>query len=302
MRTSTIVMIAFAVLFGLLAVFVAQSWLNSQAEQRMRSLEANKKPLNTRTIVVAAKPLRYGNELTPQALREIEWPQESLPNGAFATIADIMKDGKRVVLAAIEPNEPLLSVKITGAGQRATLSALVRDGMKAVTIRVNDVDGVGGFVLPGDRVDVVLTRQVDKTSASNDLVLQNARVLAVDQVADERADKPTVAKAVTLEVDVVGAQKLSLASSVGSLSLMLRKAGEAATGKSRRVTLEDLNNTEATQTDGPVRTVVVRRNGVKQEISVPIDNAAPQQANDAEPRAEGATPHKPAKQKKTARH
>ena len=145
-----------------------------------------------------------------------------------------------MVLAAIEPNEPLLSVKITGAGQRATLSALVRDGMKAVTIRVNDVEGVGGFVLPGDRVDVVLTRQVDKTSASNDLVLQNARVLAIDQVADERADKPTVAKAVTLEVDMVGAQKLSLASSVGTLSLMLRKAGEASAGTSRRVTLEDL--------------------------------------------------------------
>ena len=64
MRTSTIVMIAFAVLFGLLAVFVAQSWLNSQAEQRMKSLEANKKPISTRTIVVAAKPLRFGNELT----------------------------------------------------------------------------------------------------------------------------------------------------------------------------------------------------------------------------------------------
>jgi pilus assembly protein CpaB len=265
-------MIAFAVLFGLLAVFVAQSWLNSQAEQRMKSLEANKKPINTSTIVVAAKPLRYGNELSPQLLREIAWPQDALPNGAFATIADLMNDGKRVVLAAIEPNEPVLSVKITGAGQRATLSALVRDGMKAVTIRVNDVDGVGGFVLPGDRVDVVLTRQIDKSTASNDLVLQNARVLAVDQVADERADKPTVAKAVTLEVDMVGAQKLSLASSVGNLSLMLRKAGEAAAAKGRRVTLDDLSNAEAPPDDKAVRTIVVRRNGVKQEISVPIED------------------------------
>ena len=75
MRTSTIVMIAFAVLFGLLAVFVAQSWLNSQAEQRMRSLEANKKPINTSTIVVASKPLRFGNELTAAQLNEVEWPE-----------------------------------------------------------------------------------------------------------------------------------------------------------------------------------------------------------------------------------
>jgi len=273
-RKSTIVMIAFAVMFGLLAVFVAQSWLNSQAEARMKSLEANKKPINTRTIVVAAKPLRYGNELAAQLLREVPWPQEAIPSGAFATIAEVMKDGKRVVLAAIEPNEPLLSVKITGAGQRATLSALVRDGMKAVTIRVNDVEGVGGFVLPGDRVDIVLTRQVDKGSASNDLVLQNARVLAIDQVADERADKPAVAKAVTLEVDMVGAQKLSLASSVGTLSLMLRKAGEAGAGKTRRVTLEDLNNTEA-MPEGPARTIVVWRGGVKHEITVPIDEDDP---------------------------
>jgi pilus assembly protein CpaB len=300
-RTSTVVMIAFAVMFGLLAVFVAQSWLNSAAEQRMRSLEANQKPLNTRTIVVAAKPLRYGTELAPQLLREIAWPQDDLPKGAFATIADAMKDGKRVVLAAIEPNEPLLSVKITGAGQRATLSALVRDGMKAVTIRVNDVEGVGGFVLPGDRVDVVLTRQVDKTSASNDLVLQNARVLAIDQVADERADKPTVAKAVTLEVDMVGAQKLSLASSVGTLSLMLRKAGEASAGTSRRVTLEDLNNTEAIPTDGSTRTIVVRRGGVKHEISVPVEDFESQAA--AEPKPQTVEPKKvEPKKKQSAKH
>ena len=186
MRTSTIVMIAFAVLFGLLAVFVAQSWLNSATEQRMRSLEANKKPLNTSTIVVASKPLRYGTELTPQAMREVAWPEGALPAGTFATIADAMSGGKRIVLAAIEQNEPILRIKITGAGQNATLSAVMQDGMQAVTIRVNDVDGVGGFVLPGDQVDVVLTRQDDRTIGSNEVVLQNARVLAVDQLADER--------------------------------------------------------------------------------------------------------------------
>ena len=140
MRTSTIVMIAFAVLFGLLAVFVAQSWLNSQAEQRMRSLESNKKPPSTSTIVVASKPLRFGNELTAAQLSEVEWPGKSLPAGAFTKIAD--GGGKRVALTAIEPNEPVLSSKITGPGQRATLSAMLRDGLKAATVRVNDIDGV----------------------------------------------------------------------------------------------------------------------------------------------------------------
>src|SRR4029453_9809065 len=83
-RVSNIVMIAFAVVFGLLAVFVAQAWLNNQAEMRMKSLEANKKPTVTKTIVVAAKPLRFGVELTADHLREIAWPDTTLPQGAFA--------------------------------------------------------------------------------------------------------------------------------------------------------------------------------------------------------------------------
>ena len=83
MRASTIVMIGFAVVFGLLAVFVAQSWLNTQAELRMKSLEANKKPTVTRTIVVAAKPLRFGNELTAQQLQAVPWPENALPKGAL---------------------------------------------------------------------------------------------------------------------------------------------------------------------------------------------------------------------------
>ncbi len=117
--------------------------------------------------------------------------------------------------------------------------------MKAVTIRVNDVEGVGGFVLPGDRVDVVLTRQIDKGSATTEVVLQNARVLAIDQIADERAAKPSVAKSVTLEVDTVEAQKVWLAASVGTLSLMLRKAGETAEVKTRKITLNDLGSNDA---------------------------------------------------------
>src|SRR5688572_10210234 len=109
-------MIAFAVVFGLLAVFVAQSWLDSAAENRMKSLNAQKKPIVTRSIVVASKPLRFGNELTVGHLREMAWPESDLPSGSFAKISDVLKDGKRVVLAAIEQNEPLLAVKITGAG------------------------------------------------------------------------------------------------------------------------------------------------------------------------------------------
>jgi pilus assembly protein CpaB len=272
LRTSTIVMIGFAVLFGLIAVFVAQSWLNSQAEMRMKNLEAQKKTVVTQTIVVASKPLRFGNELGAMSLKEIPWPEDAIPAGAFSKIADVLANGRRVVLTGIEANEAILSSKITGAGQRATLSATLIDGMKAVTIRVNDVEGVAGFVLPGDRVDVALTRQMDK-AATTDVVLQNTRVLAIDQTADERNDKPSVVKAVTLEVDTAAAQKLALAASVGTLSLMLRKAGEVTAESTRRISLGDLTGGVAPAAqDSRFAIVGVQRATKKEDYSVPTED------------------------------
>ena len=268
-------MIAFAVMFGLLAVFVAQSWLNSQTEPRMRSLEAsNKKPVAPAPSSSRRSRCASATSLPPRNCAK--WRgRKSRCLRRVRNDRRRLKGGKRVVLTAIEPNEPVLSSKITGPGQRATLSAMLRDGLKAVTMRVNDVDGVGGFVLPGDHVDVTLTRQVDKTNASSEVVLQNVRVLAIDQIADERLDKPAVVKAVTLEVDVVGAQKLSLAASVGSLSLMLRKAGEANARYTRRITLSDLGapSTPTAAPAGPqgVTTVAVRRASTREEYSVPIE-------------------------------
>ncbi len=278
MRTSTIVMGAFAVLFGLLAVFLAQTWLNNQAEQRLRSLEANKKPAPpAHTIVVASRALRFGDEVGAMSLRQVPWPDGALPAGAFGKIAELTS-GKRVVLMPIDVNEPILASKITGPGQRATLSAMLEEGMKAVTIRVNDVEGVAGFVLPGDRVDVVLTRQLDKNTATNDVVIENTRVLAIDQLADARTEKPYVVKAVTLEVGVTDAQKLALASAVGTLSLLLRRAGEVAIDTTRRVTLADLGKAIAPERDSRFATIVVTRpskhEAPKQdEYRVPVEGA-----------------------------
>ena len=282
MRTSTVVMIGFAVVFGLLAVFIAQAWLNSQASAR-RANELGPVQATMQTIVVAKQPLRFGVELTPAMLEEVPWPSGSLPGSTYAKISDVLKAGPRYVLAAMEPNEPVLPVKLTGPGQRATLSALVQPGMKAVTIRVNDVEGVGGFVLPGDRVDVVLTRNKNG-AASTEVVLQNARVLAVDQSADERTTKASVAKSVTLELDTVDSQKIWLASSVGSLSLLLRKAGETAETKTRQITLKDLAGGLFDSGKGDTATVVVTRASAKQEYSVPIENRLATAGADAERR------------------
>jgi pilus assembly protein CpaB len=273
-RSSTIIMIAVAAVFGLLAVFVAQSWLNSQAEARLKSMEAQKtKPTATSTLVVASKALRFGNELSESSLREMPWPVDAIPVGGYRSIQEMMiGQGKRVVLTAIEANEPVLASKITGQGQRATLSAMLGDGRKAATIRVNDIDGVAGFVLPGDRVDVMLSRQIDKGNAINDVVLKNVKVLAIDQLADERSDKPSVAKAVTLDVDIAGAQKLALASQIGTLALALRKAGDAEPTASRLITISDLGISKTDDDDsGKFATVSITRAANKQMYSVPKD-------------------------------
>jgi pilus assembly protein CpaB len=283
-RGSTVIMIAVAAVFGLLAVFVANAWLNRQAEERMRSLEAQQKPVVGDTIVVAAKPLRFGAELSSSVLREIAWPAAAAPAGSFKKIDQVLTGGRRVVLTAIEPNEPVLGSKITGPGQRATLSSMLDPGMKAITVRVNDVEGVAGFVLPGDRVDVVVTRQIEKNSALSDVVLQNTKVLAIDQIADERTDKPSVVKAVTLEVDMTNAQKLTLAAQVGTLSLALRKAGDAEEMNTRLVTLADLHVPEAKSEpdNGKYSTVAITRGATRTVYSVPHehrDGSGPQAAD-----------------------
>ena len=271
MRKSTIVMIALAAVFGLLAVFIAQSWLNHQAELRVKNMAAQK-PSSGRTVVVAAAPLRFGSQLAPQNLREVAWPEDAVPAGSFPSVQQLISGGKRIVLASIEPNEPILASKITGPGQRATLSAVIGQGMRAVTVRVNDVEGVAGFVLPGDHVDVLLTRQADKRSADTDVVLQNIKVLAIDQLADDSSEKPSVAKAVTLEVDTVSAQKLSLAGSLGTLSLVLRKAGEAAVEGTRRVSVGDLGDSSTRGDNGNYAKVVITRASKREEYSVPTES------------------------------
>nr|WP_245494657.1 Flp pilus assembly protein CpaB [Mesorhizobium sp. M4B.F.Ca.ET.017.02.2.1] len=233
-------MIVLAGVFGVLAVVLVNIWL---ANQRSAMAEAN--GVQRDTVVVAAVPLKFGDTLSADKLREIAWPAGAVPAGAFKTTNDLLAgEGAKQALQTIGANEPVLATKITGPGQRATLSAVLAEGMKAVSIRVNDVLGVAGFVFPGDRVDVLLTRTVRNSDGADqsfvDVLLQSVKVLAVDQVADESKDSPTVVKAVTVEVSTKDAQKLTLAAGAGQLSLALRQAAASNGEETARVTLSDL--------------------------------------------------------------
>jgi pilus assembly protein CpaB len=274
LRISAVLMIVVALVFGALAVFVAQSWLNSQNDARLKNMP-QPVAMKTRKIVVADAPLRFGIELTSRNLREVPWPEHAVPDGSFASVEAMLSSGKRMVLTAIAENEPILASKITGPGQRATLSAVITPGMKAITVRVNDIEGVAGFVLPGDRVDILLTRNAERGgSGSSDVVLQNIRVLAIDQIADDRIDKPAVVKAVTLEVDTVDGQKVSLAASAGTLTLALRKAGDTQAQPTRQVTTEDLGKPQKNTPNGNFSTITVMRGAKKENYSVPVESKA----------------------------
>ncbi|MCR4264849.1 Flp pilus assembly protein CpaB [Nitratireductor sp. ZSWI3] len=240
MRANSVIMILLAVVFGVVAVVLANVWLSSQ---RSQFAKAEAGPQNT--IVVAAVALRFGETLSSDRLREIPWPADAVPQGAFRTRAELLDDkGERQALTAISANEPILDSKITGPGQRATLSAVLTQGMRAVSIRVNDVLGVAGFVLPGDRVDILLTRKLRNSGGDEqafvDVLLQSIKVLAIDQLADENRNNPTVVKSVTLEVSTKDAQKLTLAADIGQLSLALRQVASNKGENTDRVTLADL--------------------------------------------------------------
>ena len=240
MKANTIVMLGLALVFGAIAVFLTNVWIAGQ--QPTTAAGASDNVVAEDTVVVAAMPLSFGDRLTLDNLREIPWPAKSLPTGAFRTREALLnsKEGARQVITSIGPNEPVLEWKITGPGQRATLSAVLEDGMKAVSIRVNDILGVAGFVLPGDRVDILLTRMKNGGNPYVDVMLQNVKVLAVDQIADDRKEGAKVVKAVTLAVTTQDAQKLTLAAGIGQLSLALREAASNAGEITQRITLKDL--------------------------------------------------------------
>lgn len=193
-------------------------------------------------VVVAARPLEHGDTLSMSALKVVDWPTESLPEGAFSAFDQIFVGQERPhrILRRIERGEAVLEAKLSGFSGRATISTNLTPGMRAVSIRVNDVSGVAGFLLPGDRVDVMLTRKV-QTDLVTGLILQNMSVIGVDQITDQTADQPVVARTVTLEADPRAAQKLALAMQVGTLSLSLRQAGETEIAPAEEIDVRDLS-------------------------------------------------------------
>lgn len=247
MRGTTVISLIVAVVLALAAVFGVRGWLASQRDRILADAVRSSDEAPRDVIVVAKKPMGFGERLTADKLDTIPWPTDRKPTGAFESIPPLVgtnDENARFVLESMEEGEPVLASKVTNPGQRAKLSTALVPGMKAVSIRVNDVLGVAGFVLPGDRVDVMLTRMMDNDEAFVDVLLQGVKVLAIDQIADDRKDQPSVVRTVTFEVSTAEAQKLTLAATVGTLSLALRNAVSTDVERPERVTAIDLGEPE----------------------------------------------------------
>jgi pilus assembly protein CpaB len=185
-------------------------------------------PVALTTAVVAAADLPFGTPLTPEQVRVVPWPQSSVPAGAFASADEVFKGTKgpedRIVIATMVRGEPLLRTKVSGFGGRPTMSARVPPGMRAISIHIDDVSGVSGFILPGDHVDIMLTRRLGNGAQNlvTEVIMQSVTVLGIDQLADQKADKPVVGHTATVEVTPEQAEKLTLAQQAGTMSLSLR--------------------------------------------------------------------------------
>jgi pilus assembly protein CpaB len=214
-----------AVFFGLIAAYGIYNFLNQQ-QKETDSLRAS-----TQNIVVAAKDIPPGTVLNDEALKKgliktTPWPKSSIPAGAFSTPQQVVGKVNRVKILA---NEPILESRLAGEG--AGLTVRLEAGKRALALRVDEIVGVSGFIVPDDRVDIILTTipaggaQDAKISK---IVLQNKRVLSVAQSTEQKDGKPQLARSITLEVTPEEAEKLSLASSEGQIVLALRGLGDDA--------------------------------------------------------------------------
>ena len=222
------VMLVLSVIIGIAATLIAAAWVQQKGDAA------------TNQVVVAAVDIELGSRINPQMVKTVAWPSGNVPPGTFAKAEDL---ADRVVRTGLLRGEAVLDSKLAPIGTKGGLSAVIKEGNRAMTVRVNDVIGVAGFALPGNYVDVVVSTQQE--GHNNDkqiskIVLEHILVLAVAQEANRDETKPKVVSAVTLEVTPSQAETLDLARSVGTLSLVLRNQIDSKPSETGGITKQQL--------------------------------------------------------------
>ncbi len=215
-KYGTIIALGLAILFGVVAVILVNKWLSSQ--NPTVAMERSSESVPLAQIVVAASDLSIGSRLTAENLTLSRWPRTSVPKGAFENIEEV--EG-RVNVSKMTAGTPVLGAELAAPGSGAGLVAVIKPGMRAMAIKVNEVTGVGGFILPNTFVDVISIQKKGKGKTAKTL-LQKVEVLAIAQETFIDEGKPKVVRTVTLELTPEEARKLALQTNEGSIQLVLR--------------------------------------------------------------------------------
>jgi pilus assembly protein CpaB len=248
-----------AVFFGLIAAYGIFNFLRQQ-RQAAEALRTQ-----TQDVVIAAKDIPAGSTIAEAMLKDgtvraIKWPKASVPAGAFGTPTEVMGKVNRVKIMA---NEPILESRLSGEG--AGLTVRLEPGKRAMAVRVDEIIGVSGFIVPDDRVDVIVTTTppgvTNNDARLSKIVLQNKRVLSVAQSTEQKDGKPQVARSITLEVSPEEAEKLSLAYQEGPIVLALRGVGDETEPKTIGSNKNDLLAIGARKTTGAARVRSVAQQG-----------------------------------------
>ena len=218
-----------AVFFGLIAAYGIYNFLRQQRET------AESLRTTTQNVVVAASDIPAGTTISDELIKKgmvktTAWPKASVPVGAFSATEQVVGKVNRAKILA---NEPILESRL--AGESAGLTVRLEAGKRALAVRVDEIIGVSGFILPDDHVDVILTTTPPGATGADarisKIVLQNKRVLSVAQNVEQKDGKPQLARSITLEVTPEEAERLSLASQEGQIVLALRGLGDDAVAK-----------------------------------------------------------------------
>jgi pilus assembly protein CpaB len=232
--TRAIVMILLSLLAGAAAVVMAARWVGQQSAE------------NTTSVIVATRDLDLGAPLNASMFQVVLWPSGALPTGSFKE--QKLLEG-RVVRSPIFKGEPILEPKLAPEGTKGGLTSIIAGGKRAISVKVNEIVGVAGFALPGSFVDIMVNTMDGKDKAVSKIVLKRILVLAIAQEANRDETKPKVVSAVTLEVAPEEAEKIDLARSIGTLSLVLRNPIDRNEDETAGIRREDLLNKHV---DAPV--------------------------------------------------
>lgn len=230
-----LLVLVLAVALGVVAAFTARRWLENQTRQREFA-----KP-TTQPVAVVRADVSVGSILTERGLVTVDWPLEFVPAGAFTEPAQL---AGRVLRRPLASGEPVLESALLPEGARGGLVSVIDPSRRAISVRVDPVVGVAGFIVPGSHVDVLVTvRRVDEGDSQpySKVILQDVQVLAIDQKLEEAKNgDPQLVQVVTLEVSPEQAERLTYAAHEGKLQLALRNPSDREIVETHSVGVNDV--------------------------------------------------------------